>query len=550
MMFLGMRTTSLLALTLFFATPRLPAGDGQLTGIIDSHIARLSGGSLSSPSDDAEFFRRIHLDLAGIIPNAGETRKFLADASPGKRTVLADRLLGSKDFSVHWADLLSVELLKRQNLGKVQPREWQAFLRRCLEKKPQWNRIVHTMIAATGTGPDRAAMKFLGTGGHHQMTRDIAMLFLGMDLECARCHDHPSVKTWEQADYWGLYAYLNWTRAATNSKDKKEYLVEVLGKSEIEYQSVFESVSDTTGPRLPGLPEKTVPELAKGEEFSSPAANGLPPVPKFLPRKELAADLTSPKNLAFARNSVNRFWARLMGRGIIHPLDQVHPGNAPSHPQLLEKMAGLFISRDYDLKWLLRSILLSDSYQRSSRLPGKSATASPESYRQALPRALTPEQLLHSVLRATGNLEKTRGLKADPAKKFDRKGYFTGTHQELPESYEEIRAVFIQTFGQPPGEPETEFAPGLNQSLFLMNDRLLLSWLQPVDNNLVQRLGAFKTPAKISENLYLEVLTRLPTEAETTDLGLYLEKNGERRTAALGELAWALINSTEFRLNH
>ncbi len=122
-MSLGMRTTSLLALTLFLAAPRLPAGDGQLTGIIDSHIARRSGGSLSPVSDDAEFFRRIHLDLAGIIPTAGETRKFLADASPGKRTALADRLLAGKDFSVHWADLLSVELLKRQNLGKVPPQE-------------------------------------------------------------------------------------------------------------------------------------------------------------------------------------------------------------------------------------------------------------------------------------------------------------------------------------------------------------------------------------------------------------------------------------------
>ena len=550
MMAPGMKTTSLFALTLLLANLSLSAGDGQLTGIIDSHIARRSGGALSSLSDDAEFFRRAHLDLAGVIPTAGDARKFFADKSSGKRAALVNRLLDSKGFSVHWADLLSVELLKRQNLGKVPPQEWQAYLRSSLEKNPRWNQMVHAMISASGSGSERAAMKFLGTGGHHQMTRDIALLFLGMDLECARCHDHPSVKTWEQADYWGLYAYLSWTKPATSSKDKKEYLVEVLGKKEIEYQSVFESVSDATGPQLPGLPEKKVPELAKGEEFSSPAADGLPPVPKFLPRKELAADLTSPKNRAFARNSVNRFWARLMGRGLIHPLDQIHPGNPPSHPQLLDKMAELFSSRGYDLKWLLRSILLSKAYQRSSRLPGNKAAVDPQSYRAALPKALTPEQLLHSVLRATGNLEKTRALKSDPAKKFDRKGYFTGTHQDLPESYDEIRAIFIQTFGQPPGEPETDFTPGLNQSLFLMNDRLLLSWLQPLGNNLIKRLGDLKTAPEISEALYLEVLSRPPEKSETAELDEYLQKNSARRSAALGELAWALINSTEFRLNH
>lgn len=549
-MFGGMNITSLLALAFILTTPLLPAADRQLSGIIDSHIASRSGGPLSPQSEDAEFFRRVHLDLAGIIPTAGETRKFIADASGNKRAALIDRLLASENFALHWADLLSVELLKRQNLGKVPRQEWHSYLSSCLEKNPRWDRMVRAMISATGTGPERAAMKFLGTGGHHQMTRDIALLFLGMDLECARCHDHPSVKTWGQDDYWGLYAYLSWTKAATSSKDKKEYLVEVLGKGEIEYQSVFESVSDSTGPRLPGLPEKAVPVPVKGEEFSRPAENGLPPVPKFLPRRELAGDLTSPKNLAFAPNSVNRFWARLMGRGIVHPLDQFHPGNPPSHPELLEKMAGLFIARDYDLKWLLRSILLSGAYQRSSRLPVKTGTVEPGSYRTALPRALTPEQLLHSILRATGNLERTRELKADPAKKFDRKGYFTGTNEALPGSYDEIRAIFIQTFGQPPGEAETEFVPGLNQSLFLMNDRLLLSWLQPLEGNLIHRLVALETPGAIGEELYLSVLARLPTEDETSELDDYLQINSGRRVAALGELAWALINSTEFRLNH
>jgi len=549
-MSVGMKTMSLIALAFTLATPFLKGADSQLPAIIDSHIAKRSDGSISPRCDDAEFYRRAHLDLSGIIPKESSVRSFLASTAPGKRLDLIDKLLSSDDFARHWSDLLSVELLKRQDLGKVPLDQWTAYLFSSLKKQPRWDIMVREMIAANGQGPERPAMKFLGTGGHHRMTEDIARLFLGMDLECARCHDHPSVKTWEQADYWGLYTYLSWTKMVTNTSDKKEYLVEVLGKREIEYQSVFASVGDTTGPRLPGMKEAVIPALAKGQEFVKPTENGLPAVPKFLPRQQLARDLTSPENLVFARNSVNRFWARLLGRGLVHPLDQSHAANPPSHPGLLEALAGKFIAGGYDLKWLIRSIMLSEAYQRSSRLPHGVSSVPPESYRTAIPRALTPEQLLASVLRATGNREKVMALKTPADIKFDRRGYFTGTNKKLPRSYAEIQAIFIQTFGRPPGEPESEFIPGLNQSLFLMNDRLLLSWLEPHKGNLIERLGALKEPGKIAETLYLSVLSRLPEESEVAELEAYLEKNTERASSALGELAWSLINSTEFRLNH
>ena len=549
-MSVGMKTMSLIALAFTLATPFLKGADSQLPAIIDSHIAARAGGPLSARSDDAEFYRRAHLDLTGIIPRESSIRPFLADPAPQKRLKLIDKLFSGDDFARHWSDLLSVELLKRQNLGKVPLDEWTEYLFSSLKKRPRWDIMVRAMVAATGQGPERPAMKFLGTGGHQRMTEDIARLFLGMDLECARCHDHPSVKTWEQADYWGLYAYLSWTKAATNTSDKKEYLVEVLGKREIEYQSVFASVGDATGPRLPGMKEAAIPALAKGQEFVKPAENGLPAVPKFLPRQQLARDLTSSENLVFARNSVNRFWARLLGRGLVHPLDQTHSANPPSHPKLLQALAEKFIASEYDLKWLIRSIMLSEAYQRSSRLPDGASSVPPESYRAAIPRALTPEQLLASVLRATGNSQRVMAMKTPADVKFDRRGYFTGTNKELPQSYTEIQAIFIQTFGRPPGEPETEFIPGLNQSLFLMNDRLLLSWLEPHKGNLIERLGALKEPGKIAETLYLSVLSRLPEESEVAELEAYLEKNTERASSALGELAWALINSTEFRLSH
>ncbi|MDP7051532.1 MAG: hypothetical protein QF600_06375, partial [Verrucomicrobiota bacterium] len=136
------------------------------------------------------------------------------------------------------------------------------------------------------------------------------------------------------------------------------------------------------------------------------------------------------------------------------------------------------------------------------------------------------------------------------AEKFDRKGYFTGTNLDLPPSLDEIRAIFVQTYGNPPGEAEVDFMPGLNKSLFLMNDKLIIHWLKPHEGNLIERLTKMKTAEAIAEELYLSVLARFPTEDEKTTTNNYLKQNEQRREGALGDLAWALLNSAEFRLNH
>jgi len=199
----------------------------------------------------------------------------------------------------------------------------------------------------------------------------------------------------------------------------------------------------------------------------------------------------------------------------------------------------------------LREIALSETYQRSSRLPAKAKRVESASYRTAHPKALTPEQLLNAVLKATGNLEKVYAMKTDPnAEKFDRKGYFTGTNLDLPPSLDEIRAVFVQTYGKPPGEAEVDFMPGLNKSLFLMNDKLIIHWLKPREGNLIERLIKLTAPEVIAEELYLSVLARTPEENEKATVADYLQQNKKRHNAALSDLAWALLNSAEFRLNH
>jgi hypothetical protein len=167
---------------------------------------------------------------------------------------------------------------------------------------------------------------------------------------------------------------------------------------------------------------------------------------------------------------------------------------------------------------------------------------------------LTPEQLLRAVLRATGNrygADLQTEQKANPeAKKFDRKGYFTGSNTELPPSLEEVEAIFATTFGQSPGEAEVDFTPGLNKALFLMNDRMVHHWLQPREGNLIDRLQNTTGTNEVARQLYLSVLSRLPEEEEQLAVEDYLQQIPSRRPAALADLAWALLNSAEFRFNH
>jgi len=540
---------------IIFICTLLPALSGwaaeRLSPRIDKFIAAKAGGAVATRSDDSEFFRRVKLDLTGRIPSAADTRSFLQDTTSSKRSKLIDRLIASDAFAMHWTDRLSVMLLERQKLGKITDEEWREFLAKNLKGKPRWDVLAQEMVGATGQGDERPAMKFLGTTDHHVMTENVARLFLGMDLKCAKCHDHPSVNEWKQAHYWGLFSYLNQTKTATNSKDKQTYLVEGVAMKKVDFQSVFKTEKEITGPRLPGGKEVAIPMFEKGQEFEKPAADGLPAVPKFRPRELLARDLTSKNNTYFVRNGVNRIWYLMMGRGLVHPLDELHTQNPSSHPKLMELLMREFVAHEFDVKWFVREIALSESYQRSSRFPNGVKKMEVTRYRTAHPKAMTPEQLLNAVLKATGNEDWVTKLKAtDNAEKFDQRGYFTGTNREMPPSFEEIRALFMLTYAEPAGTPEVDFIPGLNKALFLMNDRLIQDWLKPQKGNLIERLTKLETPKSIAEEMYLSMLARLPEADEIATIANYLERNNKRRAAALGDLAWALLTSTEFRLNH
>jgi hypothetical protein len=508
---------------------------------VDRAIAERAGGPVAERASDAEFLRRVWLDVAGVVPTAAEARAFLADADPEKRGKLVDRLLASPDYARRMEQAVSVMFLERRGGKAVADAEWSAHLRRAFAADEPWDGTVKAMLAADGRRPEtRPAMKFLadGAGGDpHRMTQDVSRLLLGRNLLCAQCHDHPLVKDYRQSEYMGLFAFLTQSKLQEDPKTKRSILVESAAKGKVEFASVFSPGKKAqAGPRLWGHEEVAIPEFEKGKEFEvAPVKGGDPGVPKFRPREILAESLVAHPQ--FARNSVNRFWFLLMGRGLVHPLDLDHKGNPPSHPELLEGLTKEFVEGGFRVRPLLRKILLSDAYQRSSRGTGK-----PESYRAALLKPLSAEQLAWSLLRATGVLEEVE--KAPEGGKFSMKEYLNGKG-EPPKSLGTVLQFFSETFGNPAGEPEVGFQPSTTHAFFLMNERLVLGWIAALSG----RLAALDDAAA-AEELYLTALSRRPGTAEAAEAAAYLAKHRTRRAAALGELAWALLASAEFRLNH
>ena len=239
-----------------------------------------------------------------------------------------------------------------------------------------------------------------------------------------------------------------------------------------------------------------------------------------------------------------------MGRGLVHPIDALHAANPPSHPELLDALAGGFVANRFSLKWLLREICLSDAYGRSSQAPGGLAPAAIalDSYRVASLRPLSPEQMARSFLLATGNLDAVRSAPA-PENQFVFKDYVNGHVAEPPSNLRDVLTFFVAVFGNPPGEPEVGFNASTEQALFLMNERFIASWLEPRDGNLIGDLTKLDGADAIAEELWLRVLTRWP-EPEEVELVKELLDGSDPRATVLRDLAWSLLMGAEFRLNH
>lgn len=498
---------------------------------IDKEIAKRAGGPVAGPADDAEFLRRVSIDLTGKLPTPAEARTFLADKAPDKRERLIDQLLASEDFPRRMQEALSAMLLERRSDTSIPNADWEKYLRDSFAANKPWNQLVSELLFVDPEDEKlKPASKFFLVAGRKEMdlrTEDVARLFLGRDITCAQCHDHPEVGDYTQSDYFGL----------------QTYLVDDPAKANVEFESVFIPGKKKTGPRLPGGMELTIPTFEKDQKEEAA---------KYRPRMFLARDLPTADNMLFVRNSVNRFWFLMMGRGLVHPLDLHHEGNPASHPELLDAMATEFIAHRFDVKWLLRQIALSQSYQRSSLLPEgvELKDAPPQLYRMAILKPLTAEQMCWCTAGATGNLDRLLAAPMPEKSEFTFFNYVNGREGQFPNNLPDVMALFVGVYSNPPGEAEVDFTPSMGHALFLMNDPGILNWLKPQPGNLVERLLKQTDAAKLAEELYISVLTRMPTDDETSEVAAYLAEFDDRRVEAVGELVWALLSSAEFRVNH
>ena len=545
-----------LAVLLVVCCAPVTFADDPLSARIDQLIETRVNGKVAGPASDAEFLRRIYLDLNGIVPAVAQVKAFLADQDPQKRSRLIDQLLKEKAYARRFREAFTVMLLERRTGTTIPAAQWNSFLESSFAGNKPWDQLVREIIEAdAGNVQTAGSLKFFTATGravHDQMTQDVARLFLGMNIHCAKCHDHPTVDEFKQADYFGLLAFLNQSKVAKHTAKNQAFLVEGVAPGKLEFQSVFApDEKNQVGPRLPGGQEVEVPVFKKGEEFAQPAADGLPGVPKFRPRQMLAAQLASATNRRFVENSVNRFWYLMMGRGLVHPLEMMHADNPASHPELLKILADEFTAHQFDVKWLLGVLARTRAYQRASLLPAELTMqdAKPGSYQVAHAKGLSPEQTAWSMMRVTGVLEQIAGKKRPEDSGFNFKDYINGRIPG-PDNLEDTMLLFTSVFGNPPGQAEIEFQPSMGQALFLMNEQLVLDWLKPAAGGLVSRLEKVTDNKIIAQELFLTILARFPDEQETGDLLQHLEKHAARRTDAISEYAWALLTSAEFKLNH
>lgn len=490
--------------------------------------AKAAGVPLAGPADDAEFLRRAWLDFAGRIPPADVARAFLADTSPDKRAKAIDGLLGGPDYAARMADLFHVTLMER--LGDNP--EWSKYLRESFAANKPWDVMAREMLRADPKAPEatRGAAFFLAKRlenygqnpvDYSGLTRDVGRLFLGKNFQCCECHDHLFIEDYKQQDFQGLHTFFKNTflvKAGTLQVGEKP-TTEKTG-----FASVFTKVQMATGPALPGGMMVELPAFAKGEEFveKPDRKTGNPGVPKFSTLAAVSERLPRADNRDFTRNIANRLWFALMGRGIVHPLDLYHSRNPGSHPELLELLADEFAAHKFDVKWLLRELALSKTYQRSSVVPAGAEPPDEKYFAVALEKRLTAEQLLLSTVAATG---------ADP------------------KAADALRAKFVKAFANQPREPEDEVTPSLKAALFLLHDDAVLGLLKPKADNLVDRLAKLGD-AQVAEELYLAVLSRKPTAEEVAAIGKLLAKHADRKADAIGRAAWALLASMEFGVNH
>jgi len=489
-----------------------------LTKLIDQEINKriqAEGAKSSGLCDDAEFIRRVYLDLVGVIPSVDKVAAFLDSKDANKRAKLIDDLLADGRFGHFigetWANLMVPRESNNRALNQKPLQDWMAEQ---FNKGVPLNKAIYDLITTTGEiDKNPAGVYFVANPTVDKITDNSTRMFLGVQLQCAQCHNHPFTD-WKQTEYWAMAAFYMKTRVnGTPQKAAKNGTVLAVSES---------NKAPKKKDALPESAKIVAPKFLQGETVKLNTAEPARPV--------LAKWMTSADNRFFARAMVNRFWYQMFGRGIVNPVDDMHDDNTPSHPALLATLTEQFKLHDFDVKFLLRAICNSEVYQRSSVSKEEAAAVDPDLYTRRELRVMAPEQMYDSLTTVLGNAtgkdpkEKGAGGKKGP---------------QTP------RAGFVNFFHVDDVNP-LEYQNGIPQALRMMNS----PFTNKSEAIAVSLTRETKTPAQAVERLYMAALSRRPTPTELERRVTYVTRAGSTPRTAYGDLLWALLNSSEFVLNH
>jgi hypothetical protein len=467
----------------------------------------------SELAGDADFLRRVFLDVIGTLPTPAEARRFLADKRADRRSRLVNELLQRPEFAdywaLKWADLLRVD---RQALGHKRAYAYYRWIRSSLAANKPYDQFVREILTADGPVAENGAANFYKVVPRPgEAASTLSQVFLGVRIACAQCHQHPFDR-WSQDDYFGMEAFF------------MPLSVRQVGREEILLAS--------------GAPRTRHPRTG-ATVFAHALGTRPPRVPPSGDRRPaLARWLTAPDNPWFARNLVNRTWAHFLGRGMVEPVDDMRATNPPTNPELLDALAQSFVDSKFDFRKLIRTITASRVYQFSSK-PNRTNEGDEQNYSRALFKRIDAEVLLDMVCQTTGIGEKFPGVPAGSRaiQLWDSK----------------VPHYFLKLFGRPERVSacscERTHEPGVAQVLHLLNSPQIHAKISHAGGTVARLVKQKKENAALAEELYLTFYSRYPTAKEKATAVDYLKESDNRREAA-EDLAWSMLNSLEFIFNH
>jgi hypothetical protein len=491
---------------------------------IDRHVVEKLNRLKISPSPlagDEEFLRRVYLDLIGVQPRPDEIKAFLADKNPKKRDQVIDSLFERPEFidqwSLKWGDLLQNS---RNSVSVQSVFFFREFIRDAVATNMPMDKFARRLLTAQGSAVhDSASVYFAISKDTNDTVERATQVFCGVRMQCARCHSHP-MENWTQADYYGLASFFN-------------------------------QVSTRPDQRFPNIANAKQVHINLATGNATNTRTGRPQPPRFLGGAEpwLPADadrrrayakwLTSPQNPFFARGLVNRYWSYFFHRGIIEPVDDIRNTNPPINPALLDALTRDFIDHRFDVRHLMKQIVTSATYQRSS-LPTASNKHDEQNFSHSIPRRVAAEALLDALIQATGVPENFSGLPAG----------FRAT--QLPDASDDNS--FLRLFGKAQRmeacECERDNGSNMLQALHFINGKSIMARVQNPNGRAAQLVKRKIPDAELVTELYLWSLARHPSAAEMKVSIEYLQTHAGRRAEAVEDLFWVLLNSRDFLLVH